>query len=111
MQRESSATRATLGFAIIYYAMGRKAESDAAVVAAEREYALHPASKFWNSGAVWIACAHAYRSEVDQALAWLDRAYEQRDFGLVYLKGSQLLKNIERDARYKVFLRKMKLPE
>ena len=111
MRRESSATRATQGLAIIYHAMGRKAESDAAMTAAEREYALHPAAQFSNSGAVWLACARAYRGEVDQALAWLDRAYEQRDFALVFLKGLPLLRNLESDPRYKAFLRKMKLPD
>jgi TolB-like protein len=111
MRRESSATRAVLGFAIIYYAMERMAESDAAMVAAEREYARHLAPRYSNSGAVWIACAHAYRGEVDRALGWLDHAYAQRDFGLLYLKRSPLLRNLESDPRYKAFLRKMNLPE
>jgi TolB-like protein/tetratricopeptide (TPR) repeat protein len=110
MQRERSGL-ANQGFAIIYHAMGRRIESDAAMVAAEREQSQHATPKYWSSGAVWIACAHAYRGEVDQALAWLDRAYERRDFGLVYLKGSPLLRILENDSRYKAFLRKMNLPE
>jgi TolB-like protein/tetratricopeptide (TPR) repeat protein len=110
MQRERS-TFANQGLSIIYHAMGRKTESDSAMVAAEREQSKHTTPKYWNSGAVWMAYAHAYRGEVDQALAWLDRAYERRDFGLVYLKGLPLLRNLEDEPRYKGFLRKMNLSE
>jgi TolB-like protein/tetratricopeptide (TPR) repeat protein len=111
MKQERSAARATVGFAIVYFALQRREESDAAIAAAERDYASRPAPKYWDGGAVWIACAHAYRGEVDQALAWLERAYERRDFGLVYLKGSPLLRNLEAHPRYKAVLRKMNLPE
>jgi adenylate cyclase len=111
MKQERSAARATVGFAIVYFALQRRDESDAAIAAAEGDYASRPAPKYSDSGAVWIACAHAYRGEVDQALAWLERAYEHRDFGLVYLKGSPLLRNLEANPRYKAILRKMNLPE
>jgi TolB-like protein/Flp pilus assembly protein TadD len=111
MQREPSRTRANLGLAMVNYAMGQTAESDSAIAAAEREFAQQPVSKFSDSGAAYIACAHAYRGNVDQALAWLDRAYERRDFGLVYLNGSPLLNNLKNDQRYKAFLRKMNLSE
>jgi tetratricopeptide (TPR) repeat protein len=111
MKQERSAERATVGFAIVYFALQRRDESDAAIAAAERDYASRPAPKYWDGGAVWIACAHAYRGEVDQALAWLERAYERRDFGLVYLKESPLLRNLEASRRYKAILRKMNLPE
>jgi len=111
MQRERPATRANQGFAIIYHAMGREAESNAAMAAAERDYSRHAAAKYSDSGAAWIACAHAYRGEVDQALTWLNRAYESRDFGLLFLNGSPLLRNVKADPRYKGFQRKMKLPD
>jgi hypothetical protein len=38
------------------------------------------------------------------------RAYAQRDGGLSEMKGDPLLKNLERDPRYAVFLKKMRLP-
>jgi hypothetical protein len=41
---------------------------------------------------------------------WLERAYRQRDGGLVQIKGDRLLRNLERDPRYNVFLKKMNLP-
>ena len=58
-----------------------------------------------------IAEAHAFRGEVDQAFAWLDRAYSQKDPSLYMIKGDPNFKNIETDPRYKAFLRKMNLPE
>ena len=58
-----------------------------------------------------IAQAHAYRAELDQAFAWLDRAFIQKDVELYWVKGDPLLKNLEGDVRYKWFLRKMNLPD
>jgi hypothetical protein len=58
-----------------------------------------------------IAQAHAYRGELDQAFGWLDRAFDQKDAELYWIKGDPLLKKLEADPRYKAFLRKMNLPE
>jgi hypothetical protein len=54
---------------------------------------------------------YAYRGDNDQALDWLDRAYRQKDLGLVEIVGEPLFKNLATDPRYKAFLRKMNLPE
>jgi hypothetical protein len=53
---------------------------------------------------------YAYRGERDEAFAWLERAYRQKDSGLWLIKGDPLLKNLAGDPRYPAFLRKMKLP-
>ena len=82
--------------------VGRKAESDAAL----RELT----QKFAGEWAYQIAEVHAFRGEIDEAFAWLDRAYAQRDGGFSEMKGDPLLKNLEGDPRYVAFLRKMKLP-
>jgi hypothetical protein len=47
----------------------------------------------------------------DQAFTWLDGAYRQQDLNLWLFKTSVAFKNLESDPRYKVFLKKMKLPE
>ena len=60
---------------------------------------------------VEIAEAYALRGNADKAFEWLDRAYAKKDSDLYYVKGDPLLKNLERDPRYKAFLRKMNLPE
>ena len=91
------------GLAMSYFAVGRKAESDAKLAEAIRQNATD-----WPSG---IAAVYAFRGEKDRAFEWLDRAYETRDAILFPIKGDPLLKNLEGDPRYKAFLRKMNLPE
>src|SRR5436309_2279013 len=91
------------GLILIYYALGRKADSDAQLAALTREHA--------SDDAFSIAELHAYRGEVDGAFRWLDRAYAQKDSSRYLVKGAPLLKNLETDPRYKVFLRRMNLPE
>ena len=50
----------------------------------------------------------------ETGVAWLERAYRQKDAGLYEIKGIKddpLPKNFEADHRYAAFLRKMNLPE
>jgi len=103
MQQATSDGGGNEGLALVYHAMKRKAESDAALARATKANAEHRA--------YGVAQVHAYRGEIDQAFAWLDRAYRQKDVALYRVKGDPLLRNLETDARYKTFLRKMKLPE
>src|ERR1700722_8658302 len=103
MQKATSDGGADAGTALVYHAMERKAESDAALLRATNAYAEH-----W---AYVVAQVHAFRGEIEQALAWLDRAYRQKDVALYRVKGDPLLKNLEPDPRYQAFLRKMNLPE
>jgi TolB-like protein len=91
------------GSAMTLFAAGRKAESDAQLAQAIR-----------HNGTSWpseIARVYAFRGEKDRAFEWLNRAYALRDEDLYLIKGDPLLKNLEGDARYKAFLRKMNLPE
>ena len=103
MQQAASDGGADAGLALVYHAMKRKAASDAALVRATNAYA--------EQGAYVVAQVHAYRGEIEQAFAWLDRAYRQKDVALYRVKGDPLLKNLEPDARYKALLHKMNLPE
>jgi TolB-like protein len=89
--------------AMAYFALGRKAESDAALA----QMTNHPTGHSF-----FIAQAYAFRGETDEALKWLERAYEQKDSGgLPMIKGDPLFKNIEGDPRYKAFLKKMSFPD
>jgi eukaryotic-like serine/threonine-protein kinase len=90
------------GFAIVYYALGRRREADDALA--------DTIKRFQNGAAFQIAEIYAFRGDADRAFEWLDRAYGQRDSGLTGLKNDPLLKNIEKDPRYAAFLKKMKLP-
>ena len=89
------------GEALAAHALGQAAASDAAMTALEARYA--------DDSAFQIAEAHAFRGEKTAALAWLDRAYAQRDGGLSELKGDPLLRNLENDPRFNAFLARMHL--
>jgi tetratricopeptide (TPR) repeat protein len=91
------------GSTIVYHAMGKKAESDAAL----KRSIEHNAAE-WPSA---IARVYAFRGESDQAMQWLERAYSVKDEDLYFIRGDPLLKNLEGDPRYKAFLRKLNLPE
>jgi eukaryotic-like serine/threonine-protein kinase len=88
--------------ALAYHALGRGQESDRALdelIAGYKQIA-----------AFQVAEVYAFRGEVDAAFTWLERAYEQRDPGLIDIERDPLLKNLERDPRYAAFLKKMRLP-
>ncbi len=103
VEQENDEAFKEVGLAMAFHALRRKADSDAAIQHAERDYGqLTP---------YMIACAHALRGESDAAFRWLDRAYAQKDYYVQYIKGEWMLKSIEADPRYKAFLRKMNLPE
>jgi adenylate cyclase len=103
MQREAPESGRDTGLAIIYHAIGRKEDSDAALTRLTSDHA--------SDAAYEIAEAHAFRGEVDEAFVWLNRAYQQKDVELYAIKGEPLLKALEPDTRYKALLRKMNLPE
>jgi TolB-like protein len=103
MRQETADGGRDAGLAMAYYAMGRKADSDAALTRLIRERGADMAS--------WIAEVHAYRGDHDQAFTWLDRAYRQKDVNLWLFKTSLAFNKLESDPRYKAFLKKMNLPE
>jgi eukaryotic-like serine/threonine-protein kinase len=57
-----------------------------------------------------MALVHAGLGDEDQALAWLDRAYEERSHWLVYLKAWPLFDDLRSDARFAALLSKVGLP-
>jgi TolB-like protein/Flp pilus assembly protein TadD len=89
--------------AVVYFALGRKAESDETLAQLEGRYA-----EDW---AYQIAETYAYRGDSDQAFAWLDRAYRQRDGGLEHVKIDWQLQRVRADLRYKKLLHKINLPD
>ena len=92
----------TFLYAIAYHALGRKKESDAALRELIAKYqAIDP---------YLIAEIYAFRDQSDEAFAWLDRAYAQRDDGLIHTKVDPLLKSLHSDPRFAAFLKKLNLP-
>ena len=90
------------GLSLVYYAMGRMKEADDKLGELIKNNA--------DAAAFQIAEIYAYRKDADKAFEWLERAYKQRDGGLTEIKGNPLFRSIERDERYRAFMKKMKLP-
>ena len=102
IRKETDPLWQNYGFAIFYYAIGRKKEADEKLQQYIKEY--------HDGWAFQIAEIYAFRGEKDKAFEWLEKAYRQRDSGLTYMIGDPLLRNIVKDPRYTVFMKKMKLP-
>jgi len=90
------------GRALVYHALGREQDSNAALATLIAQYK--------SGGAYQIAQVYAYRRESDKSLEWLERAYEQRDPGLTEINSDPLFKNLHHDARYTELLKRMRLP-
>jgi TolB-like protein/DNA-binding winged helix-turn-helix (wHTH) protein/Flp pilus assembly protein TadD len=87
------------GLAIAYFAAARKADSDAALA----ELTTNP-----KGSAFWIAFAHAYRNEKDEAFKWIAIAHQEHEW-VWGLKVDPLWSNLRDDPRYQDWLRKYNL--
>jgi TolB-like protein/DNA-binding winged helix-turn-helix (wHTH) protein/Tfp pilus assembly protein PilF len=97
----SEPSRAFL-YAIAYHALGREKESEVAL----RELI----EKYHTSMACQIAQVYGFRNQSEEAFGWLDRAYAQRDAGLIGTKVEPLLKSLHNDPRFAAFLKRLNLP-
>ena len=86
----------TIGLPMAYHALGRAAESDAALASlierSEQEAAYN------------IAYVLAYLGEADRAFEWLSKAVEYNDPGLSEIAATPEFANIEDDPRWLPFL-------
>ena len=89
-------------YAMAYHALGREKDSDAAL--------SELIAKYHATGAYVTAEVYAFRNQSDKAFEWLDRAYAQRNDGLIVTKVDPLLKNLHNDPRYASLLKKLNLP-
>src|SRR5712672_3168554 len=89
-------------YALTYYALGRKKESDAAL--------SELITKYHASNAFEIATIYAFRNQTDEAFEWLDRAYAQRDPSMMSTKLEPLLNSLHNDPRFAALLKKLNLP-
>jgi tetratricopeptide (TPR) repeat protein len=87
------------GQALAFFALGRKAESDAALAALIKQYEHESA---WN-----IAYVYAFRGEADHAYEWLEKAIIYRDPGLSLTAVQPQFANIRSDPRWLPFLRRI----
>ncbi|HEY4302466.1 MAG TPA: TIR domain-containing protein [Candidatus Didemnitutus sp.] len=99
MQLEPGGSWHLDGLTLAYFALGRKAESDAALAELISKYEKESA---WN-----IAYGYAFRGEADKAFEWLDKAIEYRDPGVSLTQVQWLFQNVEKDPRWLLFLRRI----
>jgi tetratricopeptide (TPR) repeat protein len=90
------------GVAIAQHTLGNESESSAALETLIRDSA--------EDSAYQIAEVYAWRGDSDRAFSWLNRAADQRDTGIAWMKADQLLRTIRSDPRWKPFLRRVNLP-
>jgi serine/threonine protein kinase/Tfp pilus assembly protein PilF len=102
IEKEASAVWRAASLPLVYHAVGRKAEAEAALSRFIEQYG--------DDAGVQIAEVYAQRGEADQAFAWLERAHARRDGALMEMKVNPLLTPLSRDPRWQAFLEKMNLP-
>jgi TolB-like protein/DNA-binding winged helix-turn-helix (wHTH) protein len=88
---------------------------DAAQKEALHEYAayLNKQSKQRYISPYWFASVNAELGNKEQALAWLEKAYEERDVCLFCLRAdaNALFSSLSDEPRYKAILKKMRFPD
>lgn len=102
IEREPDQVWRRYGLCLAYHAAGRAKEADATLAAFVKGYK--------DTMAFQIAEIFAYRGKPDEAFAWLDRAFAQRDGGMADLKNNPLLKPLEGDPRHAALFKRMRLP-
>jgi hypothetical protein len=90
------------GEAMAEHALGHASESQRALDSMIAKYSAQ-----WPFG---IAEVYAWRGEKDKAFEWLERAYVQRDAGLVEMKPDPMLVSLRTDPRFAAMLKKIGLP-
>jgi hypothetical protein len=83
---------------MVYYALGKSSESDAAL--------QQLVGKYERSVPYTIATVYAYRRENDRAFAWLEKAVAYHDQAVSSASVDPTLGNLHDDPRWLPFLRK-----
>jgi tetratricopeptide (TPR) repeat protein len=101
MQQETDEASREWGLALAFDALGRHSDADQALAALE--------TRFANTTPQGVASVYACRKQPDKAFAWLDRAYQQRNGGLVSLQIDPCTRTLRTDPRYRIYLAKLNL--
>jgi TolB-like protein/Flp pilus assembly protein TadD len=97
MEKEPDENSRLVGLVMAYAALGRKAESDAALAELIRKYE--------QTSAYNIAFVLAFRRENDRAFEWLDKAVRYHDPSVGSIAGYPMFGRLESDPRWLPFLR------
>jgi TolB-like protein len=101
-QKEPSEESRLAILAPIYWSLGRRSDSDAALHQLE--------SKFADSSSFDIAAAYAYRGDSNTAFMWLERTHQKRKSSLLLLRVEPLLAKLRGDPRYEALVKRMNFP-
>ena len=93
---------ATIGY--VYARMGRRGDAQK-VLADLKERSKHEYVAPSHIAKIYIALG-----DRDQAFAWLEKGYQQRDSWLTFLKGDPMYDPIRSDPRFQDLLRRIGLP-
>ena len=99
MQKEPSELWRMIGLPMVFHALGKRAESDAALAALITEHAQNSAYN--------VAYVQAMRGNADLAFQWLDRAIANKDSGLSDLMVEPAFVSIHSDPRWLPLLEKL----
>jgi len=99
MEQETSEAWKMIGLPLAYHAVGRKADSDAALAAL--------IAKFAKDAPYNIAYDYAFCANKDKAFEWLDKAVEYQDPGIPGTVTENLFDSLHSDPRWLPFLRKI----
>jgi adenylate cyclase len=103
----SSITEAELGHT---YAVSGNREEAQKIIAGLQELAKSKYVSSFQIAAIYAGLsASPARTEKDQAFAWLEKAYEERSDGLVYLMAEQRFDSLRSDPRFKDLARRIGL--
>jgi len=86
---------------LIYDALGRRADADRALAGLIDRYNPYPYR---------IAMVYAGRGQADDAFKWLERAYQARDFDIMWVMSDPELEPLHADRRFAALLTRMALP-
>jgi len=97
-EAESHDVFRNVALAMIRHAQGRAAESEAALQTL--------IDGFGWTAAYQVAEVHAYRGDVEKAFEWLERAFAQRDPGVMFTATDRFLRPLHTDPRWQPFLQR-----
>ncbi len=102
LESESDPPSILWGRAAVYWRLGRKAESDAALKEFERRY---------GDTAAWsIADCYARRGDKASAIRWLERAYRNREAMMVMVKSFPDLRGLHEEPAFQAIVKRMRVP-
>ncbi len=99
IQQEPDETWRLVGLSMAYHALGRKAESDAALDELIRKH-----EQTMTTPIVYVL---VYRGEADRAFEWLDKAVKYRDPALGSIPFDPTLESLHSDPRWLPLLRRL----